>query len=552
MNRIRIAIAAAALALALPATASAGSYHVYACTAGGGSYANNSWAATAVSGVVEDASCDAGTMGLSVPVNAAMANNTVASLSFTSPAGTTIGDFALTRQLDYTDTAKANTHQYYALYALGSTVFAGAGDYHDATRKALNAQKQWYGYPAGTAHVAKSVVTRRSFPALNAYAGTATQLSIQAGCFNRTNGCSVDTGGKIVHVLYGADVTVNDTTAPAVTVEASGLLAGGPRAGSDPVTLSASDGGGIRRVELIDVTTPAGPFVVGSEDYASVRTDAGRGCDYSFAAPCPALARETIRPTTLPAGQREVVVRVTDTAGNIVDRGPFAVDAVTPANRGALNGTNATDAAVVQVNFSRGGRTHRLLGYGEPAGVRGRLVNSAGQPIAGAAVILFTRDLRPGAPVVTRTTLTTGADGSFATTVHASASRLLQFGWFSHTLDSRLAANGYLTLEARASAHLSVSTRHPRVGARLTVDGQLRGVSRGGVTVLVQGRPRSGGAYETFADTTSSSSGRFKVHYRFRDSGSRGRQFVFRAKIRAGARFPYRSGYSNRVTVRVR
>jgi hypothetical protein len=56
----------------------------------------------------------------------------------------------------------------------------------------------------------------------------------------------------------------------------------------------------------------------------------------------------------------------------------------------------------------------------------------------------------------------------------------------------------------------------------------------------------------TFADTTSSRTGRFKVRYRFRDSASRRHRFVFRARIRPAARFPYDHGLLATVTVRVR
>ena len=66
--------------------------------------------------------------------------------------------------------------------------------------------------------------------------------------------------------------------------------------------------------------------------------------------------------------------------------------------------------------------------------------------------------------------------------------------------------------------------------------------------MVVQGRARGSKRYETFADTTTSSSGRFKVRYRFRSSGSRGRSFVFRARIRPASRFPYETGYSQTVT----
>ena len=87
--------------------------------------------------------------------------------------------------------------------------------------------------------------------------------------------------------------------------------------------MTATDGAGIRRVDLLDVTSPAAPAVVGTEDYAEARTQANRVCDYSLAAPCPALSREAVRPATMQAGRRSLVVRVTDTGGNVVDSGPY-------------------------------------------------------------------------------------------------------------------------------------------------------------------------------------------------------------------------------------
>jgi hypothetical protein len=151
-----------------------------------------------------------------------------------------------------------------------------------------------------------------------------------------------------------------------------------------------------------------------------------------------------------------------------------------------------------------------------------------------------------------RKTLTTRADGSFSYRAAASASRLIQFGWRSHVNDTRFTTSGYLTLYTRASAKLAVSTRRPRVGRLMTISGLMRGVERDGVTVLVQGRASGSRHWETFADTTARRSGRFSVHYRFRASASRGRRFAFRARIRPGTTSPYRTGYSNSITVRVR
>ncbi len=548
----RLLALALTLLFAAPAVAHAGTYHVYTCAAAGKVWANGAFKSSPSPGVNIDASCAGSSIALSVPAGARMANNTSAALSFTSPSGTTIADFVLSRQIRYDNPVAAETHKYFLLYTLGPTHFAGAGNFADPTRNALNAQKHWYGYPDNNAALARGTVTRATFPALAGYTGNANVLHLRVGCFNRGTPCSVAAGGGITHILHGADVTINDPTPPSVTVEASGLLAGGSRSGSDPVTVTASDGAGIRKVELIDTTNPLAPAVVGVEDYAQVRTGANRICDFSLPAPCPGLSRETLQAASLPAGQRSVTVRVTDTGGNIVDRGPYPVFAVTPSDRGAPNGSNATESGTLSMTWTVGGNKRRTLSYGRKAGVRGRLVNSSGQPIGGARVQLLTRDLRRDASLIPRTTFTTAADGSFRTTVTASASRLLQFSWLSRANDVRFGANGYLTLQARASGVLSVSTRRPRVGRTLTITGKLHGVSRGGVPIVVQGRAGGSRRYDTFADTTSSSSGRFRVRYRFRSPASRGRSFVFRARIRPAPRFPYETGYSKTVTVRVR
>ena len=283
--------------LLAPAAAQAGTYHVYTCSTAGKVWPNGAFKSSAASGVRTDASCAGGSIALNVPAGARMANNTSAALSFTSPSGTTIADFAISRQLRYANPVAADTHRYFVLYTLGATHFAGAGNFADGTRNALNAQKHWYGYPEQNAALGRGTVTRASFPALAAYAGNANVLHLRVGCYNRGTPCSVAAGGAINHILHGADVTIDDPTPPSVIVDASGLLAGGARSGSDPVTVTASDGAGIRKVELIDTTNPGAPMLVGVEDYTQVRTGANRICDFSLPAPCPSLSRETIEAT---------------------------------------------------------------------------------------------------------------------------------------------------------------------------------------------------------------------------------------------------------------
>jgi len=84
------------------------------------------------------------------------------------------------------------------------------------------------------------------------------------------------------------------------------------------------------------------------------------------------------------------------------------------------------------------------------------------------------------------------------------------------------------------------------------LSGRIRGtIPTRGVPVIFQGRSGKG-RYTTFGEGRADRKGRFRTGYRFRSGASRGRTFSFRVKLRGDARFPYASGYSKRVTVRVR
>ena len=117
----------------------------------------------------------------------------------------------------------------------------------------------------------------------------------------------------------------------------------------------------------------------------------------------------------------------------------------------------------------------------------------------------------------------------------------------------RFGANGYLTLQARATGEPERLDAAPARRADADDHRASCAASRAAACrSLVQGRAAGSRRYDTFADTTTSSNGRFRVRYRFRNAASRGRSFVFRARIRTAPRFPYETGYSKTVTVRVR
>ena len=119
--------------------------------------------------------------------------------------------------------------------------------------------------------------------------------------------------------------------------------------------------------------------------------------------PRPQPARR-IRASSLQVGRRTLLVRFTDAGGNFVDRGPYPVDvdhAVRPRRRRTASG--ASEPARVILRFSNTKRTRQTVRYNRKVGIRGRLINADGNPIAGAELRLLTRDLRQGASAIDRT-----------------------------------------------------------------------------------------------------------------------------------------------------
>ena len=201
------------------------------------------------------------------------------------------------------------------------------------------------------------------------------------------------------------------------------------------------------------------------------------------------MRNEAVRPTSLQAGKRTLQVRVIDAGGNVRAFGPYAVDVLTPSNRGARNGSAATDTGTLTARFSGTKKTRKTVRYRSRPTVTGRLLNSSGNPIVGAELKILTRDRRSGARFVQRWTAKTNSVGIYRVKVRAAASRLVQVGWASHVNDPSPQESAYVTVNARASSSLRSSPRVVGVGQTLRLRGTVRGVipSRG-VPVIFQGR----------------------------------------------------------------
>jgi 5-hydroxyisourate hydrolase-like protein (transthyretin family) len=546
MKRLALCLTSALIALSATAApvAQAGTYTVHFCNSAGTVVDNKSWIGVANPGFRIDSVCPQPNHNISIEVpvsaNDRVPDNTHAGLVFQAPAGTTIADFRFDRALEYNNPTAQGTHAFYAAYQIGTTTFAGIGNYDDATVARLRATGDWY-----TATQGRRTVTKASFRSLAGYANNANRLALLVGCFPRGNPCSL-TGGVINNALFGASVELIDHVAPALSVEAFGLLGGGQPTGLEPVRFTSTDNTGVRKAEILDVTDPSNPVAVATEDYSAVLNDKAAGCSIRLARPCPNMAGETIAaPSGVTGGVRKLAVRVTDAGGNQTTSPATAVNVVPPFDRGALNGSNATETGKVEVRFVRGSRRSRTVNYRSRASVRGRVLNANGDPIGGAIVHLLRKDERDGSQWRRARDLKTDSKGRFDTRLRATASRAWQFGWPSHVNDPQPAAAGHLRLRARASGTLSVRPRHIRRGNAVHFSGRLRGYTfpRGGVPVELQAFQR--GHWRAVRTKRTNRKGRFT--HRFCCWGGTSGTVRFRARILTDSQFPYERGLSNTV-----
>jgi hypothetical protein len=163
-------------------------------------------------------------------------------------------------------------------------------------------------------------------------------------------------------------------------------------------------------------------------------------------------------------------------------------------------------------------------------------------------VLLLAREVRTGAVRGVASSAVAGADGKFRLLVPAGRSRTLTVAVRPGATAPELHCARELRVRVPARATFS-ARRSGRLRYRLT--GRLVGgeVPHRGKTVELQGYER--GKWRTFDSVRTKSSGRFTSSYRFQ-RGSAGRTFRLRVRIRSDASYPFSTGYSHVIHVRVR
>jgi hypothetical protein len=297
-------------------------------------------------------------------------------------------------------------------------------------------------------------------------------------------------------------------------------------------------------------------------DGRCVDTTAGQRV-FTYPQPCPSAVDAVfpIDASALPAGPHEVALQITDAAGNLrtvfaarrtmVGSGSTIGPGSDPAARGAANGDNASDSARLSARWTRTAKPMLSISYGSRGTIRGRLSTADHVGIRNARIeLLAVIDARGGAPLDKGGARTRG-DGRFTLVLPRNlSSRRLVLIYRSHVNDTVAVASKALRLRVRAGVTLRISPRRARQGRSIRLTGRLVGgpVPPAGKIVELQARD-PGSRWITFRTLRTSTTGHYRGRYTFRRPGPA--VFEMRVRVRESSDYPYSTGLSRTVRVRV-
>jgi hypothetical protein len=356
-------------------------------------------------------------------------------------------------------------------------------------------------------------------------------------------------------VLHRADITLSDDLPPAFpTAPAGGLLdSSRTLTGQQSVSYQATDrGGGVASVGL---------EVDGRVVATSGVTDQPGTCKapYTVSVPCPLATSGTLSFDTasVPDGDHQVRVLLTDAAGNVTPSAPTAIRTFnTPTDTSCVPDPVVTAGATLtarsmRVPLSRTSHpkpvTRLTVEYGRKTQVTGVLKSVDGTPVPNAPLCVVWRPDGTGGTFAPLARTTTGADGSYTLTVPTGSSREMLAIY--RVGSGAVVGRTILQVKPTVSAKPRRSVLHN--GAVLQISGKLTGGPYPHRGVVLNLQAIRDGRWQGFANSfRTDSKGRFKFRYRFtRTLGVQRYRMRIRAYAQAG--YPYVTGFSKRMTIRV-
>ena len=451
--------------------------------------------------------------------------------------------------------------------APAGTLIEGADVLYSGTTRSFNGQNRgiiYFSAPQagfleahlGDGYVPWGWMTRRNLHE--------TSVQATAQCDGATGSAPCD-GGPVASIdVLRSEIVLSDTSPPAAGAATGSAVASPVWQGTLQFAFAASDdGGGVYQAILdVDGTTRIRQTI---DEWG------GRCVDstvdqrvFRFARPCLTSvdALVAVDANALPPGDHDVTLRVSDSAGNLrtvyAARKTIVVPArqigpgSDPAERGATNGENASDGARLVARWDRTPRRTLTAPYGRRSVIRGRLTDTTRVGIRNARIeLLTTIDGRSGIPRDKGGARTRG-DGRFTLILPRNgSSRTLLLRYRSHVNDTISVAEQSLRLRVRAGVRLAVTPHVAARGQSVRLRGRLVGkpLPRSGKVVELQAHS-PGQAWITFRTIRASRSGRFASRYTFRRGGPA--LYEMRVRVRAADDYPFATGFSRPVRVRVR
>jgi 5-hydroxyisourate hydrolase-like protein (transthyretin family) len=192
-------------------------------------------------------------------------------------------------------------------------------------------------------------------------------------------------------------------------------------------------------------------------------------------------------------------------------------------------------------------RPRARIGFGDRTRIRAVLENTAGQPIAGAEIQVFSRSSTVPEQLVD--VIRTDGHGRYSYVARASYSRTLRFIYNGTALT--LPAEREVTLLVRAASTIRAKPRRLVNGETVRFTGKLRSLPTPPAGKLVELQVVLSGRWQTFRTALTEADGSWRVRYRFRRSCGLLR-YRFRARLPAEAGYTFETGRTRVVAVRVR
>lgn len=363
--------------------------------------------------------------------------------------------------------------------------------------------------------------------------------------------------------LFRSEVTLLDPFDPQPSAPSGSLVANATHRGTEAITFNATDqGGGVYRTIVAMDGKAVSEQAIAENRSTCADAEPGNGDPNEFfeKQPCKLSVNATVGvdTTRVPDGDHTIRVTVLDAAGNIATvYGPssFRVDnrgEAASSATGQANGSNASDVAHLRIWFVDSRSRVHTSAFGRRVVIRGRLVNERDEGIGNASLTAVRRGIAYRLRRDKVMTLRTKSDGSFGLILAKTASsHTLRVGYRSHLEDAREATTGEVTLRVRAGIRLAIAPKSVRNGQVVVFRGRLLGkpVPRRGKLIEVQVRFPT--QWRTFATIRTRRDGRFRYRYRFMRTYDP-TVYRFRVRSREEAGYPYETGISRVLHVRVR